>query len=113
MTKPTTTRAIINTATTALHHTGRGVQLPAGSYPVVDIDGAADRGVLYVTGPDGNLIGLNPTDPAVTVVTPGEPFQHPDLPPEMLTGFVVGDCGHRVAGSEWRAGFRTCERCPS
>lgn len=29
-----------------------------------------------------------------------------------LDGFVVGICGHRVAESEWRAGFRTCERCP-
>jgi hypothetical protein len=28
-----------------------------------------------------------------------------------MTGFVVGECGHRVAGSEWRAGFRNCERC--
>jgi hypothetical protein len=27
-------------------------------------------------------------------------------------GYVVGTCRHRVAGSEWRAGFRTCERCP-
>lgn len=27
-------------------------------------------------------------------------------------GYVVGTCGHRVAGSEWRSGFRTCERCP-
>lgn len=26
-------------------------------------------------------------------------------------GFVVGLCGHRVARSEWRAGFRLCERC--
>jgi hypothetical protein len=31
----------------------------------------------------------------------------PDQP-----GNVVGTCGHRVAASEWRAGFRTCERCP-
>lgn len=30
----------------------------------------------------------------------------PDQP-----GFVVGECRHRVARSEWRAGFRTCERC--
>jgi hypothetical protein len=36
---------------------------------------------------------------------PGSPI--PDQP-----GFVVGECEHRVAGSEWRAGFRTCERCP-
>lgn len=28
-------------------------------------------------------------------------------------GYVVGVCGHRVAGSEWQAGFRTCERCPA
>ena len=28
-------------------------------------------------------------------------------------GYVVGECGHRVAGSEWRVGFRVCERCPA
>jgi hypothetical protein len=32
----------------------------------------------------------------------------PDMP-----GYVVGECGHRVAASEWRAGCRTCERCPA
>ena len=40
---------------------------------------------------------------------PGDP-----IPPERtggMTGFVVGECGHRLAGSEWRAGFRNCERC--
>lgn len=40
---------------------------------------------------------------------PGNP-----IPPELtggMEGFVVGNCGHRVAGSEWRAGFRNCERC--
>jgi hypothetical protein len=26
-------------------------------------------------------------------------------------GFVAGWCEHRVAWSEWRAGYRTCERC--
>lgn len=30
----------------------------------------------------------------------------PDQP-----GYVVGTCGHRLARSEWRAGFRACERC--
>ncbi|MDA8320416.1 MAG: hypothetical protein M0030_11495 [Actinomycetota bacterium] len=35
---------------------------------------------------------------------PGTPFPGR---PSCLTGF----CGHAVAGSEWRAGFRTCERC--
>lgn len=27
-------------------------------------------------------------------------------------GYVVGVCTHRIAASEWRSGFRTCERCP-
>ena len=42
---------------------------------------------------------------------PGDP-----IPPEQtggMAGFVVGECGHRLAGSEWRAGFRNCERCGS
>jgi hypothetical protein len=42
---------------------------------------------------------------------PGDP-----IPPERtggMEGFVVGECGHRVARSEWDAGFRTCERCPA
>lgn len=36
----------------------------------------------------------------------GEPFPGRE-------GFVTGQCGHAVAGSEWRAGFRNCERCGS
>ena len=32
---------------------------------------------------------------------------------EVLAGYVAGWCGHRVAVSEWRAGFRVCERCPT
>lgn len=42
---------------------------------------------------------------AAVYPAPGSPI--PDQP-----GFVVGVCKHRVAASEWRAGFRTCERCP-
>jgi hypothetical protein len=38
------------------------------------------------------------------------PFVGPDGP---IPGYVAGHCGHRVAASEWRAGFRTCERCPA
>ncbi|MGW3346765.1 hypothetical protein ACWDA3_25930 [Nonomuraea rubra] len=30
-----------------------------------------------------------------------------------MPGYVVATCCHRIAASEWRAGFRTCERCPS
>jgi hypothetical protein len=40
------------------------------------------------------------------------PFRNDELPPELQVGFVVGHCGHRVAGSEWKAGMRYCERCP-
>lgn len=32
----------------------------------------------------------------------------PDWP-----GYVVGTCQHRIAESEWRAGYRACERCPA
>lgn len=28
-----------------------------------------------------------------------------------MAGYVAGLCGHRVAESEWRAGYRTCEQC--
>lgn len=43
--------------------------------------------------------------------TPVYPAPGSDIPDQ--PGFVVGECGHRLAGSEWRAGFRTCERCPT
>ncbi|MGI5223587.1 hypothetical protein [Actinoallomurus sp. CA-142502] len=42
---------------------------------------------------------------AMTYPAPGSDI--PDQP-----GYVVGTCGHRVAASEWRAGYRVCERCP-
>lgn len=35
----------------------------------------------------------------------GEPFKGRE------EGFVTGVDGHAVAGSEWAAGFRTCEHC--
>jgi hypothetical protein len=46
----------------------------------------------------------------MTAFPAGEPFVS-DLGPR--PGYVVGQCGHAVAGSEWAAGFRTCERCPA
>jgi hypothetical protein len=55
--------------------------------------------------------GDDPTCEDEDPLQPGDP-----IPPERtggMTGFVVGECGHRVAGSEWQAGFRTCERCSS
>lgn len=47
------------------------------------------------------LDGSEPAYPEPGSQIPGQP------------GFVVGTCGHRVAGSEWRAGLRACERCPA
>jgi hypothetical protein len=45
-----------------------------------------------------------PADPAPQYPDPGS-----DIPGQ--PGYVVGVCGHRVAQSEWNAGFRDCERC--
>jgi hypothetical protein len=39
---------------------------------------------------------------------PGDPF-NPGT--GVMPGYVVGECSHRVAQSEWAAGFRKCERC--
>lgn len=46
-----------------------------------------------------------PVDQAAAVY-PAPGSEIPGVP-----GYVVGTCEHRVAKSEWRAGFRTCERC--
>lgn len=46
-----------------------------------------------------------------TVQTPTYPAPGSEIPD--MPDYVVGTCGHRLAASEWRAGFRTCERCPS
>jgi excisionase family DNA binding protein len=43
-----------------------------------------------------------------TAFIPGEPFVSTERP---RPGFVVGTCRHAVAESEWRAGFKKCERC--
>jgi len=49
----------------------------------------------------GGRPGVTPDYPAPGSAIPGQP------------GYVVGTCGHRLAASEWRAGCRTCERCPA
>lgn len=73
-------RAIVNAPTVAIAHTGHAAGLPAGSYEVVDLDGVGE-GVTYIKGPHGgDLMCINLSDPAITVVTPGDPFHHPDLP---------------------------------
>lgn len=49
----------------------------------------------------GGRTGIPPVYPA-----PGSAI--PSMP-----GYVVATCDHRIAAMEWRAGFRTCERCPA
>jgi hypothetical protein len=46
--------------------------------------------------------------PAVYVVDFASGVPHSQRP-----GMVAGLCGHAVAPSDWRAGLRTCERCPA
>jgi hypothetical protein len=55
-------------------------------------DGEASCGPECTHGPGDDLAGTP---------FPGRP------------GYVTGKCGHAVAGSEWNAGFRNCERCGS
>ncbi len=59
--------AHVTTETTAIHHTGRGMRLAAGTYVVAELDGTAERGELYIDGPDGDLVRVDPHDPNITV----------------------------------------------
>lgn len=105
--------AIVTDPIPALAHTGRGCTLPVGAYRVVDIDGAGPN-LVYVHGPNnGDLVAFDPTFDGVTIANAGDPYHNSALPPDLFAGFVIGECGHRVAGSEFRAGMRTCERCPA
>jgi hypothetical protein len=52
------------------------------------------------------------------LVEPGRTPEYPEIGAEIppgqnygQAGYVVGECGHRVASQEWRAGLRNCERC--
>lgn len=110
-------RAIVHTPTVGIAPNGHPASLRAGSYEVVELDGVGD-GVTYIKGPDGgDLMCINLTDPAISIVRPGEPFGNFVLRDQAANpgyaGYVVGECGHRVAQAEWDAGFRNCERCPS
>jgi hypothetical protein len=60
--------------------------------------------------------------PDVTPETPEITPEYPEIgsiiPAAFLGPYVapgaeyrVGECGHRVAAQEWRAGLRNCERC--
>lgn len=60
--------ATVSAETTAIAHTGRGFKLQPGVYPVVDIDGADERGVAYIEGPDdGALVCVSLTDHLIDI----------------------------------------------
>lgn len=60
--------ATVSAETTAIAHTGRGFKLQPGTYTVVDIDGAAERGVAYLEGPDdGKLVCVALTDRLIDI----------------------------------------------
>jgi hypothetical protein len=64
---PANRTAIVSKDTTVLAGAGHGCTLPAGRYAVVDIDGASERGVAYLEGPDGGaLVCVNTVDPNIT-----------------------------------------------
>ena len=63
-----TRTAIVSRTTTAIAHTGRAYRLPAGTYEVAELDGVAERGEMYVHGPDnGDLVRVDPHDPNITI----------------------------------------------
>jgi hypothetical protein len=60
---------------------------------------------------NGTIVFYDPAGPIPwrAELSPGD-----DIPPVQNVGrpgFKVGHCGHAVAGSEWRAGYRNCEHC--
>lgn len=60
--------ATVSATTRAIAHTGQGIDLEPGRYTVCEIDGATERGVYYLHGPDdGALVAVSRTDPKVTV----------------------------------------------
>lgn len=60
---------------------------------------------------DATAMGGVPTFLADTVAPPPKGAVRFEVNGFVFPGFVAGECGHRVAESEWRAGYRKCERC--
>lgn len=58
----------MSTETTVIHHTGHGLRLQPGTYAVADLDGADERGELYlIDSGSGELLRANPRDPNITI----------------------------------------------
>lgn len=79
------------------HHQWDPDNLPAAA-------GAQDYGFLGLNPPRYRL-RYGPADEVPIR------FHHPDI--GYRDGFVAANCGHALAFTEWRAGFRVCERCPT
>ena len=62
-----TRTAIVRQPTIAIAHTGNGTTLPAGTYEVAELDGAAERGQMFLIGPGGLLVQVDPRDPNITI----------------------------------------------
>lgn len=89
-------------ATTDLHRGRLALFLTSGP------EGARRTRKLYLY-PDAHELAYARELAAAEQVSTAVPFD-PGTGP--VPGYVAGTCGHRVAESEWRVGFRTCERCP-
>jgi len=78
-----------------------GVSAEHGEPLHKEISALRAMGAIY-RQPDGTLAVNGPLDPNYPAPGSGIPGQ---------AGYVVAQCGHRIARSEWAAGFRNCERC--
>lgn len=58
---------VVRKPSIATAHTGKGIMLPVGRYEVAALDGTAERGEVYVTGPDRTLVRINQRDPNITI----------------------------------------------
>jgi hypothetical protein len=99
--------AILTKGTTCITPAGRAGTVPPGAYLIVDIDGAAEQGELFIEV-TGGLVAIRTH--GIRIAEGTTPFVSGDV---RRPGMVAGTCGHAVAGTEWLAGFRTCERCPA
>lgn len=97
--------AVLRRDTTYATASGQAGTVPPGVYLIAPSAWAAERGEMLIELA-GGLVSINPD--GVPVAEGTVPFVSAD---GHRPGFVAGECGHAVAGSEWLAGMKTCERC--
>jgi hypothetical protein len=59
--------AVVSRDSIAIAHTGRATTLVPGRYEVAELDGAAERGEVYVHNLDGALVRINHRDRNITI----------------------------------------------